>query len=104
MNTNIITSLDWFALGSFVLLTLIFSYQAWVNLFYGKVSRFSIDAIMVYLFLKFGSEKLASVSKHLPKIQIGFFFLEFIRYFLLLGEFMQLFGGSKESFHNFLLT
>ena len=57
MNTNIITSLDWFFLGFFVLLTLIFSYQAWVNLFYGKVSMFSIDAIMVYLFLKFGSEK-----------------------------------------------
>ncbi len=67
MNTNIITPLDWYALGSFVFLTLIFSYQAWVNLFYGKVSRFSIDAIMVYLFLKFGSEKARKRVKAFTK-------------------------------------
>jgi hypothetical protein len=32
-------------------------YQAWVNLIYGKVSRYSIDAILVLFFLKFGNEK-----------------------------------------------
>jgi len=67
MNTNIITSFDWFALLSLILITVMSLYQACINLFYGKVSRFSIDAILVFLLIKFGNEKTRKRARAFTK-------------------------------------
>ena len=57
MNANIVTPFEWFFLLLLVFITVMSFYQACVNLFYGKVSKFSIDAILVFLFIKFGNER-----------------------------------------------
>lgn len=67
MNDNIITPFEWFFLFLLVLITLMSLYQAWVNLIFGKVSRYSIDAILVLLFLKFGNEKARKQVKAFTK-------------------------------------
>ena len=72
MNINISTPLDWTPLDWFGLLSLVFIilmafYEAWVNLIYGKVSKYSIDALLVFLILKFGNEKARKRARAFTK-------------------------------------
>lgn len=67
MNVDNATPFDWFFLGSCVFLILMFSYQAYMNLFLGKISKFSIDAILVFLIIKFGDEKSRKRAKAFSK-------------------------------------
>jgi len=74
MNANTVTPLDKFFLGLYVFITLMSIYQACVNLFFGKISSFSIDAILLYLILKFGDEKARKrtqiFSKNVDRIML----------------------------------
>jgi hypothetical protein len=56
MNTNVVTPWEWFFLLSFVFIAIISFYQAYINLFYRRVSKFSIDALLVFLIIRFGNE------------------------------------------------
>lgn len=67
MNTNIILPIDWVFLGLYIFIVLLFSYQVYVNLFLGKVSRFSIDATIIFLILRFGKEKNRKRAKSFAK-------------------------------------
>lgn len=67
MDANIITPSEWFFLFLLVLITVMAFYQAWVNLLYGKVSRFSIDAILVFLFVRFGTERARKRARAFTK-------------------------------------
>jgi hypothetical protein len=50
-------SFDWYTLIFFCLITVMLLYEAWVNIILKKVSKYSIDALLVILARKFGTRK-----------------------------------------------
>ncbi len=58
MNANFPHTIDWIFLVSCIAFFFMFLYQAWVNLFYTQISKCSIDALLVFLLTKFGSQSL----------------------------------------------
>ncbi len=63
MIARIPSSTSWIFLILFFLITLISFYQAWENLLNNRFSRFSIDAIMLALINKFGSQQARKRAK-----------------------------------------
>jgi len=63
MEINYIALLDWVFLGSYIFLVIMFSYQAYMNLFLTKVSKYSIDALLLFLIMRFGSERARKRAK-----------------------------------------
>ncbi len=49
--------LHWITLAIFCLLTTMFLYEAWVNLVHQKVSRFALDALLMYILSRVGTKK-----------------------------------------------
>ena len=67
MRPHFITTFDWFFLLSLILISVMALYQAAINLLYGKVSKFSIDALLVNLLIKFGSERIRKRARAFTK-------------------------------------
>jgi Fe2+ transport system protein B len=67
MDATAMTPVEGIFLILFILITVMSLYQACINLFYGKISRYSIDGILVFLFLKFGTEKIRKRVKTFSK-------------------------------------
>jgi hypothetical protein len=58
---------DWITLTIFCLLTTMFLYEAWVNLIDHKVSRFSLDTLIVYILQRVGTKKTKQNAKVFPR-------------------------------------
>ena len=57
----------WITLAIFCFLTIMFLYEAWVNLVNQKVSRFSVDGVLVYIFRRVGTKKTRKNAKDFPR-------------------------------------
>lgn len=90
MEANYISPFDWFALISNILFLIMFAHQAYMNLYWGQVSRFSIDALAVFLFIKFGSENARRKVKAFRKNVDRIFLMGIYSVFVVVGGVSQL--------------
>lgn len=57
----------WITLAVLCLLTIMFLYEAWVNLVHQKVSRYSLDTLLMYILSKVGTKKTKGNAATFPR-------------------------------------
>ena len=66
---------SWLTLAIFSLLTVMFLYEAWVNLVHQKVSKFALDALLMYILSSVGTRRTKENVKAFPRNKTEIVFL-----------------------------
>lgn len=98
MNNSIVTSFDWFFLISGVFIIIMFVHQAWCNLVYVKVSKFSLDAFLVWFFLKYGNARARNRISDFQKTPGRIMMFGIYALMVVVGDVYQLFLFLKDIF------